>query len=127
MADIDVRESKISGMDGFALRGFKKGEVVLKWDNSHQLSEREARQLSEEETHFLTLHKNIYFVLHPPERFVNHSCKPNNKAEDFADIATRDISKGEEITGNYSEELAPWEEVKCNCGEKDCRGVIRRE
>ena len=50
-----------------------------------------------------------------PERFVNHSCDANTTAKNFCDIAKRNISKGEEITGDYSEELPPNTYMECKC------------
>jgi len=37
------------------------------------------------------------------------------------------IKEGEEITGDYSEDLLPGEELECNCGSRKCRGVIRKK
>ena len=39
--------------------------------------------------------------------------------------ANRDIKKGEEITGDYTEELPPGTYMKCNCGSKKCKKIIR--
>jgi len=36
----------------------------------------------------------------------------------------RDIKKGEEITGDYAEEILTGE-MKCNCGSKNCKKIIR--
>jgi len=109
MPDIVVKKSKISGFGVFAARPFKKGEVVLGWNLSHQLSEAEARVLPEKLKHFLTFSGGKIILMQEPERFVNHSCEANTHAKNFADVASRDIQKGEEVTADYGEELLPWE------------------
>ena len=35
MVDVAVKKSKIEGLGVFALRDFKKGEIVIKWDIAH--------------------------------------------------------------------------------------------
>ena len=60
-----------------------------------------------------------------PERYVNHSCDANTTAKNPCDIAIRDIKKGEDVTGNYSEELIPNTKMKCNCKSKNCRKIIK--
>ncbi len=63
---------------------------------------------------------------------INHSCKPNAKivkASNILYIVSIDpISKDTEILFDYSTVLAPddiWT-MKCNCGEKKCRKVIKK-
>jgi len=65
-------------------------------------------------------------MMQEPERFVNHSCVANITAKDFCDIAKQDISKGEEITADYSEELPKDAYLKCHCGNNNCSRIIRR-
>ena len=50
--DVIIKKSKIEGKGVFAARDFKKGEIVVKWDISHQLSPEEAKN-------FLKQRKNI--------------------------------------------------------------------
>ena len=64
--------------------------------------------------------------------FLNHSCDPNAKVvkknKKLFVIAVADIPKGEEVTIDYSTILAAddvWE-MKCNCGTKKCRGLIKK-
>lgn len=65
-------------------------------------------------------------------QFVNHSCEPNTKIvkknRKLFIVAIRTIIKGEEIVFDYSTTLASndiWK-MKCNCGSKICRGVVKR-
>lgn len=62
--------------------------------------------------------------------FFNHSCEPNCgfRGQIFL-IAMRDIEKGEQITFDYAMTLGDSAdvekyEIKCLCGEKNCRGTI---
>ena len=125
MPDVVVKESKIDGKGVFAARSFKKGELVLKWDISRELSEEEATALSENEKKYVAFWNSKWVLQLPPARFVNHSCNPNTFIKDFCDIAKRDIEKGEEITSDYSKEPEPNMNMKCKCGSKNCRGTIK--
>jgi len=55
----------------------------------------------------------------------NHSCDPNTVYDGLNVKAIRNISKGEELTLDYSsfldEHMEPFE---CQCGSPECRGVI---
>jgi len=57
-----------------------------------------------------------------PERYVNHSCNPNTKVNNFSDIAIRNIEIGEEITSDYSGQGL--EKFKCKYGSEDCKKII---
>jgi SET domain-containing protein len=125
MGDIVVKESKIQGKGVFASRNFKKGEIVMKWDISRQLTKSEVDKLSENEKRYVAYVDRKYILMQPPARYVNHSCDANTYAENFCDIAKRDIKKGEEITGNYAEEDIPEQSFECKCGSKNCRKIIK--
>lgn len=118
MNDIVIKKSKINNKGVFANRDFKKGEVVLLW-KPQVISEEEYKELSEKNNNYLIKQDGHYFLMQSPEKFVNHSCEPNTKAINKADIAIRDIMDGEEITSSY---LSP--NFKCNCGSKKCRENI---
>ena len=120
-----VKESRINGRGAFAARGFKKGEIVLQWDVSNTISPKEYDKLAEKEKNYVSFFDGKYVVMQEPERFVNHSCSPNTTAKNFCDFATKDIKAGEEVTGDYSEELAPNTEMTCNCGGINCRKIIK--
>lgn len=103
MKDIILGKSKIGQFDTgvFANRDFKKGEIVLKY-NLKVLSQKEFDNLPAEEKKFTHERDGVIYSYPAPERYVNHSDKPNT-VQDFeigADIAIRDIKKGEEITTN---------------------------
>jgi hypothetical protein len=63
--------------------------------------------------------------------FLNHSCKPNvglrKRNNKLFLISLRNIKSGEEIFLDYSTIIGDddiWK-MKCKCGSKDCRGVIK--
>ncbi|MCX6777309.1 MAG: SET domain-containing protein [Candidatus Micrarchaeota archaeon] len=125
--DILVRESKIHGNGVFANRDFAKGEVVLRWDVSHVLTPKQVEELPEDEKKYASVIEGRYILLQPPERRVNHSCEANTFVKSCCDVARRDIKKGEEITADYGEEDIPGiKNMKCNCGSKNCRRIIRK-
>lgn len=96
-ADIIVKKSNIEGNGVFAARNFKKGEVVLRWDISHALTPKELEQLTEEEKKYVSYTDGRYVVMQAPEKFVNHSCNENTHANNFCDIAKRDIKTGKRL------------------------------
>jgi SET domain-containing protein len=126
MNDIQVKNSKIEGRGIFAAHDFKKGDIVIKWDVSHTLTEMQVENLSKNEKKYVAFLNNKYILMKPPACYVNHSCDANTCAKNFCDIAKRDIKKGEEITGDYSEDETPGFEMKCNCGSKQCKKIIKR-
>ena len=124
MQDVEVKKSAIHGIGVFALRDFKKGEIVLKW-NPMVLTKTEAEKILGKEKDYINFHEGKYLLMQPPERFVNHSCDANTFTKNFCDIAKRDIVKGEEITSNYNNEGCPLD-ITCNCGSKNCVGNLKR-
>lgn len=99
-----LKESKIGqfddGIGAFANRDFKKGEVVIKWDLK-MLSDEEYESLPEYEKNNFCHHRGGIHWLYPdPERHVNRFHNPNviPDFEKQANIAIRDIKKGEELS-----------------------------
>jgi len=124
--DIIVKKSKIEGKGVFANRNFKKGEIVIKWDTSKKINKKEFNKLSDKEKKYVALIEGKYIVNQSPTKFVNHSCNPNTSVKKFCDVAIRDIKKGEEITGNYLEDIPDEEKWICKCGSKNCKGSYKK-
>ncbi len=122
--DVIIKNSKIEGKGVFAPRNFKKGECIIKWDISNQLTPAQEKKLSETEKKYVAHINGKIILQQSPAKYVNHSCNPNTHIENFSDVAIKDIKKGEEITSNYFEDLSPNEEMKCNCGSKNCKRII---
>ena len=61
-------------------------------------------------------------------RFINHSCKPNCRAEPIRGriwiVARRDIETGEELTFDYGYGFKDWHLHPCRCGTPHCVGYI---
>ena len=123
-----IKKSKIHSYGVFTNKDFKKGEIVLKWNTSKTLSKKEVNKLSDNEKQYIIHMNNKYILLPAPEKYVNHSCAANTTAKQFCDLAKRNIKKGEEITANYEEnykEKLPTNNYKkCNCGSKNCKGIM---
>ncbi|MBN1502245.1 SET domain-containing protein [Candidatus Woesearchaeota archaeon] len=119
-----VKDSKIQGKGVFADRDLKKGEIVLKWDTSIILTEKEAKKIPKRYKKYLVFFNGKYIFAQSPEKYLNHSCEPNTKEGKLCDIAIRDIKKGEEITTDYSIDAIPHIKMKCACKSKKCKKII---
>ena len=106
MDDVIIKKSAIGqfksiGIDKgvFANRDFEKGEVVIKYELK-PLTKRDFENLPAIEKEFTHVHNGQTYLYSLPERYVNHSSKPNTRQDvrNKRDVATRDIKKGEEIT-----------------------------
>src|SRR3989344_1034506 len=128
MSDVVVKESKIHGKGAFVNKDFKKGEIVIKY-NLKPLTKKEFESLSESEKHFISFRDGKYWLFPSPERYVNHSCKPNvnPNLKEKGDFAIRNIKKGEEITTDYKMDDVPGLNMKCNCGNKNCMKIVKNE
>ena len=124
MLDVVIKNSRIQGKGVFANRNFKKGKIVMKWNISMILTEKEAKKVPEKDKKYLVFSNGKYIMAQPPEKYVNHSCKPNTREGNHYDFAIRDIRDGEEITTDYSQNAPPHIKMKCNCGNKKCKTII---
>ncbi|MEK6900694.1 MAG: SET domain-containing protein-lysine N-methyltransferase [Nanoarchaeota archaeon] len=123
-----VKSSKIHGKGAFADRNFKKGEVVIEWKTKNLLTKEETKKLPLKQKRYVSYFKDGKYILHGiPERYVNHSCHANTKTKNGADVAVRNINKGEEITADYAKEGVPNMNFKCKCGSKHCKGIIKSD
>lgn len=107
MKNIVVKKSPLHGKGVFAVRDFKKGELVLKWNLSNLLTKKEMEKLSTKEKDHVDKYGKKYILHQSPERFVNHSCRPNTKSTKLGDVAIKKIKKGEEITADYNKAGTP--------------------
>ncbi len=121
-----VKNSNIEGLGIFALRNFKKGEIVLHWNTSHILSKEKIDQMSNKKKKYISFLDNKYVIMQEPEKYVNHSCNSNTITKKFCDIAIKNIQAGEEITTDYNKELISKISIKCNCGSKKCKKITKK-
>jgi hypothetical protein len=120
---VEARSSGELGKGVFALRDFKKGDLVMPG-----IVEKVIENRGE---HTFTIH-GVHVVLEGPACLINHSCDPNcmhvfNESGTFDFVARRDIDADEQITHDtsaYEYEVAHFSQ-KCLCGSNNCRGEVR--
>jgi SET domain-containing protein len=122
--EVIVKTSPIHGCGLYAVRPFRKGEIVLQWANARELSQDEYEELPESERIYIEFHRGKILLMGEPERFMNHSCDANTAPGDRCDIACRDIEKGEELTSDYAKCSIPTGRMSCVCGSPKCRRII---
>jgi SET domain-containing protein len=139
VSDFNIKQSPIAGKGVFTNRSFKKGETIhfLKGElcSLEEILKRvdEGKEASSDP---LGVAEEQYLDLDEISRTFNHSCGPNGFIRGKSElVALRDINPGEEITYDYSTTMADNKEkiekagrklwtCKCNCGSKNCRGII---
>ncbi len=125
MRKLAVRSSGIDRLGVFAVRRISFGEKVLTFRGREEW----IWNIPRDKWRFCYQVDYDRYIL-PTDSlsiYVNHSCTPNCViAGKRALVAYREISKGEEITFDYSTNVG-WDgfEMECNCNSRECRGVIR--
>jgi SET domain-containing protein len=129
MKDVVVKESRISGKGVFSCRSFRKGEEILKIDDSHVVTDPSKLTKEQHESELDYLAEGKIVIMQSPERYINHSCDPNSYVKTVSGIrrifAMKDISKGEEIVGDYSINGHNEGTFECRCRSRNCRVVYR--
>ncbi len=100
-----IGKGNIFGKGVFANKDFKKGDVVIKY-KLKLLTEKKFQKLSKREKYFVHTHFGKKYLYSMPERYVNHSSRPNT-IQDLKkkyDLALRNIKKGEKITTNAAKD-----------------------
>jgi len=125
MNSVEIRKSKINGKGTYALKDFKKGDVVIIWSPKKMVNKEKMSKISRnDQNHSTYTGDNKYIIMGSPERFVNHSCDANTFVKNRKDIAKRKIKKGDEITTDYSlNGIEDWK-LACKCGSKKCRKIV---
>jgi len=139
-AFIRIRPSKlIKGQVGaFALRKFKKGEVIVRakeFEDDNLMDVAEYNKLDKDTKSLVKAHSTITIttlfvpanINHiKPINFFNHSCNPNVGFDsDDNYVAIKTIPNGAEFLLDYSFlNTNPHYRMKCLCGAKQCRGTI---
>lgn len=121
---IEVRRSKIEGRGVFARAPITEGQVVIEWRPLRRIPASDVGSFAENERHYLALSSvGDFLLMGVPERYVNHSCRPNTTVKGEADVAIRDIQPGEEITSDYGDS-GNLVAFQCHCGSGNCRGWV---
>ncbi len=128
MVNVVVKKSKIQGKGAFANENFKKGEVVLKIDDSHIITDYSTLTKYQKKYQCDWLENSKCILMQSPERYINHCCDPNTYIKTVRGVrivwAMRDIKKGDEITYDYAVNGYYDTATKCRCGSKKCRKTL---
>lgn len=139
---VELRQSPIHGLGGFARRDIAKGERIIEY-TGEKISNAEADRRYDDDQ--MRRHHTFLFILNSKmcvdaafdgnaARFLNHSCDPNCEAViERGHIwieAVRNIPAGTELLYDYQYEDDPeytQEDLRfyvCRCGAPNCRGTI---
>src|ERR1035437_10055222 len=122
-----VGKSSIDGNGIFATRDFKKGDIVFILKGKIHTYINKNIKDTFEHPDWVGTGKNTWIDPIREYHFINHSCNPNMGTKGKVTFcALMDIKKGDELTFDYSisEADSNWK-MKCNCGSKKCRKIIR--
>ena len=120
-----LSQTSHTGEGLFAKVNLKKGSLIFTWKGILKEGTYPcyvgSRWLQIEKCQWIAPYKSN------PGWYINHSCDPNSGIKDSIKIvAMKNIRRGEEVTFDYStsESENGWYLV-CDCGNTNCRGVIR--
>ena len=127
MKHIYVCTSQIEGMGIRIGDDAKKGEVIFRFKGPLKFKINQSKEDALANPDWVGVAKDQWIDPDKPYKFINHSCNPNTGIKGKVTVvALRDIKEGEELTIDYSTiEGDPRWEMKCMCGESNCRGIIR--
>lgn len=103
IGQVEIKKSSMHGKGIFALRDFKRGEVVLEW-HPKIINKEQLERLTKKQKTYVQRIGHKYYLMQSPEKFVNHSYHPNTWMRNDCDVAKRAIKRGEEITTRYNKE-----------------------
>lgn len=127
-----MKGNAIAGYGIYASQNISAGDILFKLEESAQRivtrqhvektwNEKEKKTFRE---YAYPLSKEVYFIWDDnPSNWApqNHSCDPNTEYAGLNVIASRNISKGEELTLNYASFLDEhMEPFQCKCGAINC-------
>jgi hypothetical protein len=119
------------GKSVFADKDFAAGEFIIQFSGDIYSKDQYLKLVNPENNHFLQIDNDLFIgPTDTIDDYINHSCNPNCGLKYIGTkvllFAIKRISKGDEISFDYSTTMDEdfWE-MKCCCGEKICRGMIR--
>jgi len=139
---IEVKSSDIEGKGLFAKKPFIKGEEFVVATGEEPIEEKiytdeEFRKFTEwciangKDWDAVALGNGTHSAAisdreKHPGNYGNHSCDPNVRSNNSGGlIALRDIEPGEELTIDYAQFSTKDWSMECNCGSKNCKGVLK--
>ncbi|MGB3920686.1 SET domain-containing protein-lysine N-methyltransferase [Methanothrix sp.] len=129
-----IHESGIEGDGVFAGEDIPLGTIIyflrkncafISYDDFLSMSEEE----KDKTIRYGVQDESGNWLLGDGEEKLNHSCDANTLSlfvdDAYCDIAVKDISEGEEITGDYSLFYSSFPyRIECNCNAPICRGAV---
>ena len=129
-----IKDSKIGGKGVFAGEDIFRGGVIFILNGEMVSFDECRRKVLQGEVRVddpLQIGEKAFLILDELSYLFNHCCVPNAGLRKRSELfALRNISKGEEITYDYSTTVAPnidatmWT-MRCKCQAKNCRKEIR--
>ncbi len=132
---LESKETERCGKGTFAVAPIKKDQLLLVFGGHVLTREEECRLPEKIQDIAIQIEKNLVLGVCTEDElgnsdYVNHCCEPNTGIKgQISLVALRNIEVGEEITFDYGtviyqNEGAPYYELKCECGAKNCRKKI---
>ena len=127
MKQIYTCTSKINGMGIRVGENVKKGEFIFRFKGTPKFKINKSKEDALSNPDWVGVEKNKWIDPAKPYKFINHSCEPNTGIKGKITLmALKSIQAGDELTIDYSTiEGDPLWEMRCSCGEKNCRKIIR--
>lgn len=128
MSKVYVAKAENLGKGIFAKANIKKDEIIFIVKGTMKTGDYNSKFYVEGPNWLaLAKHKWLSPFDDNPWRYINHSCSPNAGLKGKVTVvAMKNIRKNEQITIDYSiTEDDPYWKMKCNCGQKNCRKIIR--
>lgn len=143
---IEVRESKIHNKGIFAAKDIPKDTKIIEYVGK-KITKKEADEVYERDlelcksnpdneggVYLFELDKGHDLDGNVPwntARLINHSCDTNCETQvtnkKIWIVASKNISKGIELSYDYGFDLDDWENHPCKCGSKNCIGYIIKQ
>lgn len=142
---IEIRESALHNMGGFAAKDIPKGAKVIQYLGEKitkgESEKRELMQLAaakrdpaKAKAYLFELNEIYDLDGDIPEndaKYINHSCEPNLEVDIINDeiwlFSLKNITKGEEVTYDYGFEMEKHADHPCYCRAAKCIGYIVSE
>ncbi|MFA6445979.1 MAG: SET domain-containing protein-lysine N-methyltransferase [Candidatus Paceibacterota bacterium] len=127
MKHIYICSSKIDGLGVSIGENVKKSEIISRIKGEMKFKVNKSLKDTFANPDWVGIAKDQWIDPAKPYKFLNHSCNPTAGVKGKVTlVALRDMKEGEEVTVDYSTiEGDPNWEMKCTCGERNCRKIIR--
>lgn len=129
MPEVEVKSSDIEGLGVFAIQSFRKGDRIRRVNIIREVTpDAPLRAELGELVDHCSYPDGKIVLWGLPDRCVNHSCDPNSwllyEADECCFVARRDIAIGEEITCDYTINVADGSSWPCQCRSARCRKMV---